>query len=482
MRALIPLMLGLNACASEPPPSEPEVSPVILHVAPSTRVLLERTPAGAAGVPVLALTLTPLAPDVHVTALTVNLTGSLVPAKISAASLHRVSDTAQTLIAQATPAALLEFAFDAALSEPEEWLVSVEVAAGVSRGDAVSAAITVQEQITASSASRASDLVMIDGELIGPEVRVADLGWAPYNTTARPPARHQHAMVFEQAANQLLLFSGNADYPNATTLADTWTWDGVAWTQEQPGSSPTPRDAAVLAYDVRAQRAVLFGGYDGNATTHDTWVWDTDKASWDLVIPEHRPPARELAAAAYDPVRRQVVLFGGWAVERGVWGFDDMWAWTGADWVDLAPATRPSARSAHTMVLDEARQRVVLFGGFGASEGFTNDTWEWDGSTWTRYDVTPAPSARDAYSLYYDPDRGVSVLFGGQYNLSFLGDVWEWNGTSWQEVVLPLTPSARAFHRMVYDRRQRAGVLFGGVDNAGVVAGDMGLYGFVVTE
>src|SRR5262245_27064270 len=47
--------------------------------------------------------------------------------------------------------------------------------------------------------------------------------------------------------------------------------------------------------------------------------------------------------------------------------------------------TAPSARRHSAMVYDQARQRVLLFG--GVSEGTNlelDDLWSWDGTAWTR--------------------------------------------------------------------------------------------------
>jgi hypothetical protein len=59
-----------------------------------------------------------------------------------------------------------------------------------------------------------------------------------------------------------------------------------------------------------------------------------------------------------------------------------------------------TARHGHAMVYDEARRRLLLYG--GQSGTFPNltvlsDTWEWDGPSWTRSSVSgPAiPSLSD---------------------------------------------------------------------------------------
>lgn len=58
---------------------------------------------------------------------------------------------------------------------------------------------------------------------------------------------------------------------------DTWTWDGRAWTAQNPTAAPRGRSGEALAYDALRQRVVLFGGgvgATGQAGLSDTWLWD----------------------------------------------------------------------------------------------------------------------------------------------------------------------------------------------------------------
>ena len=55
----------------------------------------------------------------------------------------------------------------------------------------------------------------------------------------------------------------------------------------------------------------------------------------------------------------------------------------------------PSARSAHAMSYDVARDVTVLFGGDGAPA----DTWEWDGTTWIRRRPGSGPRGRFSHAM-----------------------------------------------------------------------------------
>jgi hypothetical protein len=61
---------------------------------------------------------------------------------------------------------------------------------------------------------------------------------------------------------------------------DTWTWDGVGWTQQQPRRSPSERSSTGpmpgMAYDAARGEVVVFGGVDvtTNVPLNDTWTWN----------------------------------------------------------------------------------------------------------------------------------------------------------------------------------------------------------------
>jgi hypothetical protein len=70
----------------------------------------------------------------------------------------------------------------------------------------------------------------------------------------------------------------------------------------------------------------------------------------------------------------RVLLFGGQSVVNAVASSQgDTWEWDGSTWTRVA-TTGPSPRAGHTMVLDSARNRVVLFGGLDIAGVSTSDT------------------------------------------------------------------------------------------------------------
>ena len=168
------------------------------------------------------------------------------------------------------------------------------------------------------------------------------------------------------------------------------------------------------------------------------------------------PPPAFSVGAAFDAVRQRLIVFGGFF--RGQY-FGDTWEWDGDAWTER-PEPGPSARNSPRMVYDEARGRVLLFGGDTRQTGALGDTWEREGVIW-RHAASSGPSPRTVHAMTYDPHRGRVVLFGGATAGRVLGDTWEWDGRRWS-LVASEGPPARALHGLAYDASRRRVVLFGG--------------------
>ena len=211
-----------------------------------------------------------------------------------------------------------------------------------------------------------------------------------------------------------MLFAGNAG--GLAFFADTWEWDGTEWTQ-MADTGPTARQGHAIAFHSKNKRVVLFGGYTNTNQTGqypaDTWSWDGTEWTQEQ---DTGPAGRELFGLAYDAVRDRLILFGGYG-NGGT--LNDTWEWDGARWTQVAD-TGPDKRYGHKMVFDGTR--VLLFG--GVASGYVGDTWSWDGQHWTKIqDMGVAPRAFSA--MTYDSNRGRSVLFGGSNMSGVLGDTWE---------------------------------------------------------
>ena len=112
------------------------------------------------------------------------------------------------------------------------------------------------------------------------------------------------------------------------------------------------------------------------------------------------------AAMAFDAARGRMMLFGGGDINGPI---AQTLQWEGTRWLQLSPASSPSAREGHDMAYDAARQRIVLFGGGRSIR--SDETWEWDGTNWTKAAPASRPSARTSHAMVYgrraEPNRPV---------------------------------------------------------------------------
>lgn len=313
-------------------------------------------------------------------------------------------------------------------------------------------------------------IVMFAGEVNSPLLSTETWEWngtawaLKVPRTGSPPARRGHSLTYDSKRHRVIMFGGyGAD--NAF-FDDTWEWNGTVWTNISPATgNPPSRDRATLAYDAARDRVVLFGGLGGDGSVRsDTWEWNG--TAWKNVTPAGvtNPPGRVSAAAAYDPVRGRVVLFGG---ITGPTFLADTWEWNGTAWSDVTPtSSNPDGRADHALVFDAASGRVVMHGGYNGAA--LAETLEWNGTSWTA--VSSGPPRR-AHGMAFDLSRRRMVLFGGNVSSTNLSDTWERDGTTWTEVTpTPTRPGFRQGSGMAYDSARGRMVLFGG--NAGTKSGE----------
>lgn len=254
------------------------------------------------------------------------------------------------------------------------------------------------------------------------------------------PSNRRPVVAYDGARHRAVLFSGSR------TRGDTWEWDGAAWSLRAT-DGPHAREGHAMVYDPVRRVVVLYGGYQYAVQTFsDTWEWDG--AQW-AQRSSDGPGPRQGHAMVFDPNRGTVLLFGG----ENIPALGDLWEWNGTSWREVQNTVRPTSRGGAAMACDAARNVIVLFGGssfYGDGTGeYRTDTWEWNGNTWTQV-ATVGPGARFVPSMVFDPTRGTVLLFGGGVNDTWLGETWEWNGVEWTR--LPMEgPRDRALPATFFD-------------------------------
>jgi hypothetical protein len=250
----------------------------------------------------------------------------------------------------------------------------------------------------------------------------------------------------------------------------------ASYTQLSPTNPPSAR--AGIHGVGEGSNLWIFGGLTGSAPTFSNEMWRFDGTAWTNLTPATSPSARDWYASAWDAARSRYVLFGGRTL-NGTAQVDagDTWEFDGASWTQSTPAVSPSARRWSAMVFDPTLGKCVLFGGSAAGTTFLGDTWTWDGGTWTQLAPVTSPSPRARGWLEWDSQRGRALYFGGKNTTAAtaLAETWSWNGSTWTQIVTSTQPGWNSgtgliAYGMGYDVLRDRMVLMGGTRTTATVS------------
>jgi hypothetical protein len=278
----------------------------------------------------------------------------------------------------------------------------------------------------------------------------------------------------------------------------------VVWSNrfsQVPGTgvgTPGERAHHAMAYDSDRGVTVFFGGEIGKTGDeqyfNDTWEYDGTNQWRQIIVLDPKPAPRSFHSMAYDPVRKRVVLYGGWAA-GGNYGFDDTWEYTGnglfGTWTLVAGDPAGFGLVGRALVWDSIRAKVVAVGGEDAPfVSPTNPTYksqnamEWTGASWQPIvDAVNDPAyAHDIWGAgaAFDAARGLLVMVGGYdgplyNNAQVEGRVWELlPNLAWQ-AGSPISP--RVYPAVAYDERRQRVVVVGG--DSGQTGTEDGVFEFV---
>jgi hypothetical protein len=269
-----------------------------------------------------------------------------------------------------------------------------------------------------------------------------------------PSGRAIPGFVYVAPQDQMVMFGG---FDGAGSLSDIWSLDlaTFAWTQLSPtGGPPSARQFPATVYDTPHNRMVMFGGNTENGTVLDPlWALSLGATFEWTDLGGQRPPQLWLAAAAFDPTRRVMWVHGGvgWnndgpVVEADLWSLP-LGPLTG--WNQPATTGTPlGTRSGHSAVYDASRDRLVFFGGTDDTMPTRrNDVWTLALSgtpAWSQLSPSGTPpAARMFHSAVYDAVNDRMVVFGGSGASGTLNDVWALSfagSPAWTELAPTGTP------------------------------------------
>jgi hypothetical protein len=159
-------------------------------------------------------------------------------------------------------------------------------------------------------------------------------------------------------------------------INDTWTWDGVDWTQESPATSPTARNG--FAIGTLGSKGYLFGGFTSTYPMNDTWAWDG--TTWEELSPETSPSVRGNLYFP-DSLNGSLLLVDGYTGPPAAISADT-WAWDGINWRQLDLLTYPLHQAGGGLARNAISilgSSVVVFGGGNLVYTPTARTWVWNG-------------------------------------------------------------------------------------------------------
>jgi hypothetical protein len=283
----------------------------------------------------------------------------------------------------------------------------------------------------------------------------AQIGWRKLDGAGSAGDRIWASAAYLPATRQVVMFGGNTCCGGTD---DTFVFDGERWSELDLEVRPPIRATSELVHDAARRELVLFGGLCDCAAEfyNDTWVFDG--TAWTELFPAQSPPPLGESAMAYDPVREEVVLFGGWNRDNGV--LAETWVWDGATWEERHPAKSPPARRMSEMAYSKQHAGMVLFGGVNHSLEELGDTWVWDGTTWRRDRDVEAPAPRRGVNIASFGRR--VVLFGGSARSLDFDDTWIYGAGGWRERAHTRGPSARGKSAVATEGHRRSVLLYGG--------------------
>ncbi len=254
---------------------------------------------------------------------------------------------------------------------------------------------------------------------------------SPLTGGPAPEARQRAAAAFDAVRGELVLFGGSAESTPGLDLGDTWALTPARWRRLRPAASPSPRFGAVMAGDPARRTVVLYGGQrraPASQTLDDTWTWNG--VTWSRQDPPTSPPPGALPRGLEFDVHTATLVL---VIERNSAAGTGLetWTWDGSSW-----AAHPGAATPPLRWMAGAPDAGVLAVG-EPDPGNRGTTWRWDGATWQR--LTPATEVRVeplSAVMAYDPGTRRTLLVESEFldvEGRPAGGTWTWDGRSWSE-------------------------------------------------
>ncbi len=210
--------------------------------------------------------------------------------------------------------------------------------------------------------------------------------WTQYDSSKPAPPGHQwSSLVYDPTLKKTVFFGGY----NATYLDQTWTFDGSSWLQVKKNPPPS-RSHTAMWYDPTLKKTVLYGGL-GRVTANDALsrfddMWSFDGIGWTEIKPTATPGKRYGAQVAVNPLTGHAFVFGGIRLDTDATLIqtqvytNDLWEWDGTAWTKVVTSITPPPHENGGFAWDPLRNELVLFGGY--SGFYLSDLWSFKNGQW----------------------------------------------------------------------------------------------------
>lgn len=285
---------------------------------------------------------------------------------------------------------------------------------------------------------------------------------------------------------QVVAWNSKGDSPPTNSLPVTTT--ALSWEAPVSGGPVPGRANHSAVYDASTSppRMLVYGGFDANTGLFSNELWS-------LPLPTNAAPGvwanpSTLGAtvpgllghtAVIDPVRNQMVVFGGQYFDASfnLLNSNEVYILDLAtlSWSNPAPSgTRPSARAFHVAAYDAPRQQMIVHGGsdgtFELSETYVLDLKSLTVPAWSGPLTGIRPAHRQQHTAITDAQHDQVIIFGGidndpADNSPLSQDSWSLSLTPsllWTPMVFTGTPGMTSGQSAIYDTANRRMLIFGG--------------------
>lgn len=140
--------------------------------------------------------------------------------------------------------------------------------------------------------------------------------WMNKTPLMPPSARFGHTMAYDINSKKVILYGGETSLTSRIRSSETWAYDVLnnSWTSLKPANHPLPRSKHAMVYDAAKRQVLMFGGFsEGSSSPNgETWVYDYLTNQWSKLSPPFpTPQVRFLHAMVYDADTGETILFGG---------------------------------------------------------------------------------------------------------------------------------------------------------------------------